>query len=1430
MSADLELTVLQAATEDCGYVAGFALTDQMLIAVGGQSNRQPTVLASSNARQFEARKTPRELGLRDVLAVGNIVWTCGEYGQLAVSRDHGASWGLVETGMDGCLYALALGGDGSIWCTGDDGYAARVVDDRAVRIDLSTTTRLSSVYPMRDEIIVLGFDGKVRRWRNGTSIEVGTGATRPLTALAITRTGTWVVVGDGGFIARSPDGSWFSRVKCGVEVDLEGIASLADGRLVIVGDRGHVLVSSDDGRTWKGMRNDLGLAHLWSVERFGGGVLIGGDEGLIVKLAPIGDATWADRVNVFGDAKPLDAAFANGPIGFIDHGLDEFLGAPVAVRASQPRDPDDALSGAGTAADFRDIYGVPLPREAERFFAQVAGHDRWSTFEEVRLDNDLRPDVGDKNLFELMLLRNQQAYLGTDLVEAFCGVFGVGSQGNGDTYHMEIYEWDGPRQVLHFDHESHAFSGVFADSLDSLVYLSAIVKAFADKRISQDAFEMGIRRLRGRLKPTWHFSIEDKDPAFVMLEPKRRDTEFFFYRSRWICALLQNDGVTEVDDVPGLFMADLNQTIPSEQLPARYEACEKFIPTALYAMWRAYLFDEPELDKYLEISRVHGARLVRDAAWLIDELRGGRSELGTIKDVRAWLAAFRALDLDPRRAPQRALEVAASAKLDADRKHQASAELAATPRAQWTDLAWRWVNDGAAHRALLEELDRDGAGTSSLIAALDELGELHDDEREAAIARLASELPSELEALLVGSLVRDDQLAGVLTRPPTAPVAEADDDVRSPGWEAIDRALKPIYGSAEPLHFGSAPPYLLGGNDPIHGISVYPRTAPVPHWHFVTYGFTDLFSKETDDPEESGFGFELTFRLARPAGQHEPPTWTLNFLQNLARYVFSTGNRFAPGHKMGLNGPIALDNDTRITAICFAEDPELTDIESELGKARFVQIVGITDEEYRLIQEWSTPGLVEILRKRLPYLVTDLLRPSVLDDPGTAREVETRVTAEGSSEDLTFAGEMKLDSDDGHVRIELGALYAAVLPRAMRGRLRHGRPYELRGRSAVLQLRPASQIGYHLDDGELVLEITQELAREIEVQLRAALAGTYRFESWPALEIIVTPSFIRAQDGSASEVRGIADADEAARMVAAENTRLDGQGDDDDSNDVAGEAGGDDRPVPDPARVFAAVAMTERALLLAPDDSDIQFTHAMLLLDGERAGLAGKAAELLAWLPRFGAPVRINVAVRLGKRGHALFGEVVDLALGASLSASAFDDVPHELFSELGDAILQHAPTKLARLVPRLPDDVNFLSALAWKSIQAEQRDAALSLYDRLLALTIPDEGDERTNYLRAMNNACVQAHSAKAFDAAVRIADRAQPVAHENPYIFHSAACAYVAIGDLSRALAQVKLAIEHEYDHVGKIEVDADLGPLLESPEFKTLFRDWHARQEGN
>ncbi|MDQ3301674.1 MAG: hypothetical protein M3619_34265, partial [Myxococcota bacterium] len=313
--SELELTVLQRANDELGHLAGVIVTDEMIVGLGGISNRAPTVVASANARDFEVRDAPGAVGLRGVIAVADAIWACGEYGQLAVSRDHGASWVVIETGTDACLFGLALAADGALWVVGDHGYAARILGTHVIRIDLGTTAKLTAVYAIRDELVVLGADGLVRRWRAGDqralAIEaIACGAKTALTGLAITSKGTWLVVGDGGFIARSPDGQWYSRASSTVTGDLEAIATLPDGATVAVGDRGQIVISRDDGRTWRALACDLGLAHLWSITRFGGGVLIGGDRGLIVKLAPPGDVTWRDRGPALDVARSLDAVFA----------------------------------------------------------------------------------------------------------------------------------------------------------------------------------------------------------------------------------------------------------------------------------------------------------------------------------------------------------------------------------------------------------------------------------------------------------------------------------------------------------------------------------------------------------------------------------------------------------------------------------------------------------------------------------------------------------------------------------------------------------------------------------------------------------------------------------------------------------------------------------------------------------------------------------------------------------------------------------------------------------------------------------------------------------------------------------------------------------------------------------------------------------------
>jgi suppressor of fused-like protein len=90
----------------------------------------------------------------------------------------------------------------------------------------------------------------------------------------------------------------------------------------------------------------------------------------------------------------------------------------------------------------------------------------------------------------------------------------------------------------------------------------------------------------------------------------------------------------------------------------------------------------------------------------------------------------------------------------------------------------------------------------------------------------------------------------------------------APGWDAIDARLEHFYPGVEPKHFGTLHRFSLGGPDPLDGISFYPRDEPVPHWHVVSYGMSELYARDESDTaetEESGWGFEFSFRIARGA-------------------------------------------------------------------------------------------------------------------------------------------------------------------------------------------------------------------------------------------------------------------------------------------------------------------------------------------------------------------------------------------------------------------------------------------------------------------------------------------------------------------------------------------------------------------------------------
>lgn len=196
------------------------------------------------------------------------------------------------------------------------------------------------------------------------------------------------------------------------------------------------------------------------------------------------------------------------------------------------------------------------------------------------------------------------------------------------------------------------------------------------------------------------------------------------------------------------------------------------------------------------------------------------------------------------------------------------------------------------------------------------------------------------------------------------------------GWLSIDKEFEKLYPNQEPKHFGTTIPYALGGENPLDGLSVYESIKQTEHYHFVSYGFSELYYDEDLAGEEySKWGFELTFRLKKV---DEEIHWAMNLIQNLAKYVFSSKKYFDEYHFIPANGPIRIDYDTDITALAFVTDPELGKIQTPNGEVIFLQLVGLTTTEYDFLKndpdENKTEQLISELRRTNPLLITDLAR------------------------------------------------------------------------------------------------------------------------------------------------------------------------------------------------------------------------------------------------------------------------------------------------------------------------------------------------------------------------------------------------------------------------------------------------------------------------
>lgn len=202
--------------------------------------------------------------------------------------------------------------------------------------------------------------------------------------------------------------------------------------------------------------------------------------------------------------------------------------------------------------------------------------------------------------------------------------------------------------------------------------------------------------------------------------------------------------------------------------------------------------------------------------------------------------------------------------------------------------------------------------------------------------------------------------------------------IKDQGFDAITNLCDEVYPNQKnPKHYGTLISWEFGGNDPLKGISVYDGG---DYWHFITYGLTELYEKESTIKEISGYGMEFTFKLKKDNYENEENEirCICGILQSIARITFSKGEIFNPYEYLytGQTEGIDYNKKSNITGFITILDDKFHEINTSNGKIHFVEFIGVTDNELKAIKNKQIS--VKELYEKLNSDITNYNRTSVI--------------------------------------------------------------------------------------------------------------------------------------------------------------------------------------------------------------------------------------------------------------------------------------------------------------------------------------------------------------------------------------------------------------------------------------------------------------------
>lgn len=279
------VSVAHPAGKKRGLVLGISVDGDRIVAVGGQGS--DLLLISSNGGKSFKSTSSGGSGLRGALVQDEQIWVVGEWGHIARSDDFGDTWIKIPTRTSACLFGVVRDAAGHYWTAGDSGYIARSKDGFKFTKVKGLTEYIGRISSTSLGVLVpTDSPGHlyVREGKDFRKTAAKSGA--DLMIARVTPRGTLLVVGAGGAVLRSTNnGKSFERVKVPSKGLLAGMDVLEDGRVVIVGDGGKIFVSTDDGARLTKLAHELTKGQLWCAQRAGDSVLVGGEDGIILRVS-----------------------------------------------------------------------------------------------------------------------------------------------------------------------------------------------------------------------------------------------------------------------------------------------------------------------------------------------------------------------------------------------------------------------------------------------------------------------------------------------------------------------------------------------------------------------------------------------------------------------------------------------------------------------------------------------------------------------------------------------------------------------------------------------------------------------------------------------------------------------------------------------------------------------------------------------------------------------------------------------------------------------------------------------------------------------------------------------------------------------------------------------------------------------------------------